>query len=230
MLAAIPTSPDWQAPACLRAACGRGGGGLGRGRHASRLRDDRALRPAAQEPGLQACGLRHQPRGQVRPAAPALPINGQVPSSALSGPNRSCPPLAPLQLRPARDLQWHRGRGARSGLQGACLRCVAAPCRKAVHLPACAHCARVRRQQLMRRIQPCCPAPCCALLPQDVPAIAVSLDNYLARGEEQYQAAAAHTVALMKAVLVRRAGEGRWQLGYSSGGPAVLPRGRGGGP
>ena len=36
---------------------------------------------------------------------------------------------------------------------------------------------------------------------QDVPAIAVSLDNYLARTEEQYDAAAQYTVALMKAVL-----------------------------
>lgn len=34
---------------------------------------------------------------------------------------------------------------------------------------------------------------------QDVPAIAVSLDNYLARTEEQYTTAAAYTVALMKA-------------------------------
>jgi broad specificity polyphosphatase/5'/3'-nucleotidase SurE len=36
---------------------------------------------------------------------------------------------------------------------------------------------------------------------QDVPAIAVSLDNYLARTEEQYDAAAQYTVVLMKAVL-----------------------------
>lgn len=34
---------------------------------------------------------------------------------------------------------------------------------------------------------------------QDVPAIAVSLDNYLARNEEQYATAATYTVALMKA-------------------------------
>ncbi|KAL4418992.1 hypothetical protein ABPG77_000857 [Micractinium sp. CCAP 211/92] len=36
---------------------------------------------------------------------------------------------------------------------------------------------------------------------KDVPAIAVSLDNYLARTEEQYATAATYTVALMKAVL-----------------------------
>ncbi|KAL4430827.1 hypothetical protein ABPG75_006083 [Micractinium tetrahymenae] len=36
---------------------------------------------------------------------------------------------------------------------------------------------------------------------KDVPAIAVSLDNYLARTEEQYAAAATYCVALMKAVL-----------------------------
>lgn len=38
---------------------------------------------------------------------------------------------------------------------------------------------------------------------QDVPALAVSLDNYAARSEEQYATAAAYTVAMMKAVLVR---------------------------
>lgn len=37
---------------------------------------------------------------------------------------------------------------------------------------------------------------------QDVPALAVSLDNYAARSEEQYAVAAAFTVAMMKAVLV----------------------------
>ncbi|PRW58362.1 5 -nucleotidase [Chlorella sorokiniana] len=36
---------------------------------------------------------------------------------------------------------------------------------------------------------------------KDVPALAVSLDNYAARSEEQYAAAAAYTVAIMKAVL-----------------------------
>lgn len=38
--------------------------------------------------------------------------------------------------------------------------------------------------------------------PQDVPALAISLDNYAARSEEQYATAAAFTVAMMKAVLV----------------------------
>lgn len=45
--------------------------------------------------------------------------------------------------------------------------------------------------------------------PQDVPALAVSLDNYAARSEEQYATAATYTVAVMKAVLVRR-GECWW--------------------
>lgn len=41
------------------------------------------------------------------------------------------------------------------------------------------------------------------LVLQDIPAVAVSLDNHLARTEEQYEAAATHTLALLKALLVR---------------------------
>jgi hypothetical protein len=44
--------------------------------------------------------------------------------------------------------------------------------------------------------------PSCTPVPaQDVPSIAVSLDNYLARTQEQYEAAATYTLALIKAVL-----------------------------
>lgn len=50
---------------------------------------------------------------------------------------------------------------------------------------------------------------------KDVPSIAVSLDNYLARTEEQYEAAAAYSLALMKAVLGVLPPPGRHLFGAS---------------
>lgn len=55
------------------------------------------------------------------------------------------------------------------------------------------------------------PTPPCTPALQDIPAVAVSLDNYLARTEEQYEAAATHTVALLKALLVRK---GSWSSAF----------------
>jgi hypothetical protein len=62
------------------------------------------------------------------------------------------------------------------------------------------------------------PVPVPAPVPvQDVPSIAVSLDNYLARTEDQYAAAATYTVALCKAVLgiLPPPGGGRHAFGAS---------------